>query len=46
MYRLKRKGATVSVKELRPVLKEINRLKKSLMLKEVRGMVISLKDPT
>jgi hypothetical protein len=42
----RRKGAPGSGMELSPVFKETNRLKKSLMLKGIKGMVRSGKDHT
>lgn len=45
MYSLMRKGALGSVKELNPVFKEINRLKKSLVLNGIKEIVTSEQDP-
>lgn len=38
-YSLRRKGAPRSVIELSPVIKEIKRLKKSLMLNEIKAHI-------
>ena len=46
MYNLRRKGAPGSGIELTPVFKETNRLKKSLMLNGINGVVTSGKDPS
>lgn len=41
MYNLRRKGVPGSGMELNPLFKEINRLKKSLVLNGIKGAVIS-----
>lgn len=44
MYSLERKGPTGSIIELIPVLKEIESLKKSLILNRIAGVVSSGQD--
>ena len=46
MYNLKRKSLPGSGMELNPEFKEINRLKKSSIKKEIKGIVIPGQDPT
>jgi hypothetical protein len=43
---LRSKGEPGSGKELNPVFKDTYRLKKSLMLSEIKGVVTSEHDPT
>jgi hypothetical protein len=45
VYSLVRKGVLGSIMELSPLLKEINILKKSKMLNEIKGVMISGQDP-
>jgi hypothetical protein len=45
VYSLRRKGVLGSVMELNPVLKEIQMLKKTIVLNGIKGVVTSGQDP-